>query len=345
MYIFQFMIDRTPIELFNRLSDIARNKLKLVPDWIEKNYPQYHSTYYEVVENGVIALTISIGGEILLKIFVPKYDWIVNYHSSDKPLQSYELLSKSRLDFTGFGILKVIENDDIFQSSMVVVKYYKGTEPLINRFYNYDYDEKVETISKLVEMCKKFNRPVWGYSYSTQRILDNFDHSMKVYGHRVPKNIIKNFNHIRSSIQPRICSESESLHLVHTDISLTNILIDQDNNLHLIDFDLCHFAPLFTELESIFVMCFIPAEFAPLSLKDYYSKPMPEVWGHILHKYPELWNPNFEQEIKLMIATKLISRFGVDYIDDFVHLAYNRFFVESDFQSLTQLHKKSLVYG
>jgi hypothetical protein len=46
----------------------------------------------------------------------------------------------------------------------------------------------------------------------------------------------------------------------------------------------------------------------PEELEHYYSEPMTDVYNQINNEYPELCDPDFENEIKLLFATQIIPK-------------------------------------
>jgi thiamine kinase-like enzyme len=293
-------------KLLESLSEVALEKLSLVPTWVQKNRPEFINESFEVLEGGQIALVVRIGEQYIIKIFVPKFSSSGSYEISKEIIQNYSYLKASELDLSQLGITSFEVNDEILRSPILVIDYYKETEPLVNTFYKLDSKQKKEIISKLVLELKKFNQPVHEFKYSTKRILDKFDDELKKHESKIPFDQLDLFKNIRVKTKPRIVTQN--IVIAHTDIHLENVLVGNNGNLKLIDFDFCHFAPRFCELEVIFLFCFLPTSVVPEELEHYYSEPMTDVYNQINNEYPELCDPDFENEIKLLFATQIIPK-------------------------------------
>jgi hypothetical protein len=312
------------------LSDIALQKITLLPQWVVQNYPDLVGQEVEVFEAGTISVAIRIGQKLVVKIFVPKYDWITDYNHSHRLIQNYRDLVTSHLQLSDFGMLSFTDSDEIFDCPVVVTVYYPESQNLGEVWYLLSQTEKLQMTSKMVKMMKLFHRPV-DIEYPTQRILDEFDSNMRKFGSTVPSPIKSVFESIRASATPRIITDN--IFLVHGDIHLENILIDKDGNLHLIDFDFCHFAPLFLEIEVIFLFCYMPMAVVPESLEKYYQEPMFEVFEQILSEYSELYDPKYKIETQLVLANQIIPKIGHPKFTQLANLAmedFTRFFTHSD---------------
>ncbi len=318
------MNNLTNHELQFSLSDIALSKLDLVPTWVQKYHPKLNNSDYEVFEGGQITLIVRIARQLVIKIFVPKFNYINDYDHANELIQNYIDLQNSDLDLGQFGIIYFDQLDPIFGCPIVVCNYYADTQPLVYTFYTLDSAQRSATIAKVISKLKDFNQPASGFTYSTQRILDEFDRQFQKFGASIPTTIKETFVNLRLSLQPRTITEG--IHLVHGDIHLENILVNETGDFRLIDFDFCHFAPLFVELEIIFLFCFLPTSVVPDRLKDFYSESMPEVFDQFVKEYPELCDSNYQDEIKLMFASEIIPKIAHPKFEKNCYEAIKRFF-------------------
>jgi hypothetical protein len=305
------------------LSKIAKITIAHVPQWVAVHYPDLVGQEIEAFESGTITVAVRIGQSIVIKIFVPKYDWITDYDEySPKMIQNYINLVQSDLNLADFSVLDFIVHDDIFDAPVVVVKYLPNTRSLVSEFYQYSSEQKQASISNIITKLKDFNQKIVG-EYSTQRLIYEFDRQMKRHGDKLPTTQYKVFTQLRKMITPRVVSD---IFLVHNDIHMENILVDEGGDLHLIDFDFCHFAPIFTELGVVFLFCFIPTAVVPENLEMHYRHSMPEVFDSFLAQYPALYDLEFENEIRLLFASQLIQKLVHPKFSVLANQAYHRFF-------------------
>lgn len=319
------MINKTNPEFLKRLSIIASQKLELIPIWVQTNLADSNIQDYKVLEGGQVALVVQLGQNYVLKIFIPKFKDTKTYELKNQIIQNYSLLEQSNMELTSLGIFDFRDSDSIMKEPVLLLENYPNTKPLVEVFYTLSNIEKQLAISDLVKELKKFNQPVSNQKYSTQRILDLFDKSLEENTHKVDQTITKKFLEIRNSVQPKIISKN--LFLVHNDIHLENVLVDEFGKIEIIDFDFCHFAPRFVELGTIFLFCFMPLSVVPESLEEFYQDTMEEVFDQFVLEYPELSDSEFNKEIKLLFATELLPKLGHPKFQHRALKAYTKFFL------------------
>jgi hypothetical protein len=125
------------------LSDIAIQKLNLVPAWVSSNYPQYINTFYKAMEGGQTTLVINIGDKILLKLFIPKFEYKIGSWKTARLIQNYVDLQDLGLDLASFGILNFDKYDSIFEATLLVLQFYSQTRPLVDIYYTLESAEKL----------------------------------------------------------------------------------------------------------------------------------------------------------------------------------------------------------
>jgi thiamine kinase-like enzyme len=212
-------------KLLNLLSELAIEKLELIPKWVQKNYPELVNENFEVLEGGQIALVVKIAEKYVIKLFLPKFGTNSNYEIGKQVTVNYCNLKSSKFDLSQFGIMLFCELDDILNVPILVLEYYKNTESLANILYKLDYDSRCQYVSKLVVELKKFNQPIANFDYDTQQILDTFDSELKKHSSKIDQQISDKFLEIRNKITPKIVKQD--IFLIHNDIHLENILIDR----------------------------------------------------------------------------------------------------------------------
>jgi thiamine kinase-like enzyme len=255
------------------------------------------------MESGDIALSVVIDNKYLVKIFIPKWGYIQKCEYADKIKSNYESLFKSEFDIRSFGLLKYIKNDEIFSCPVLISNYIKNSQTLGKVFYKLSPTEQIEYTKKLVTQIKQFHKPI-DFQYSTKRLLDEFD--FQFAKHDVPKKYSKPFLKLRNSLLPKTINKD--IYLTHVDIHYENILVDSSQNLHLIDFDFAHYGPRFLELEVLFLNYFMGFVGVPENMEKYYQTLRPDLWKLILKNYPQLWNDDYIDEIKLLIATQIVPK-------------------------------------
>ena len=299
------MTNKTKPKILSELSQIAKEKLDLVPAWVANNYPNFQECDYQVMEGGCMALVVNVGDKIILKILVAKYDWMENSPSRAKIPFNYQRLSNSGFDIGQLGILRIDLQDRIFDCGVVVTQFISNSQPLANLFYQMTTPEQKNIISKVVIQLKNFNQPV-DLEYNTQELLDSFDERFETAKDRLGSLDKAFFESIRDSFKPLIINHT---YLVHEDVHLENILIDDVGEMHFIDYDFCRIAPVFLELDTIFLFCFYPTVTVAEELEVFYQEPMVEVFEQFVLEYPELWNNKYLPAIKLIFATEILNKY------------------------------------
>jgi hypothetical protein len=312
--------------LLSKLSDIAIAKLQLIPDWVANNHTSLLDQDYEVLEGGQITLTVRIGQTCVLKIFVPKFKWITTTDQFVPLLQNYQALVNSNIDLNGLDILEFNDFDNHFLAPTLLIRYHPNTKPLSDIFYTFEQSKKSQVMNKLVALLKSFHLPITNFEYSTQRLINEFDKEFAKHKDKISHLELEIFEKLRKQIKPKILKSD--IFLVHGDIHLENILVDKDDDLHLIDFDFCQFGPRFLEMEVIFLFCFLPTALVTEQLEPHYSAILESEFDQITTQYPELYPKEFENEIKLLFATQLLSKINNPKFKDYCTNAISKLFLE-----------------
>lgn len=311
-----------------KLSLQAREKLEILPIWIGQNYSKLINQPLKIMEGGQTTLTVLVGQEIIVKIFVPKYKNQKNSKEVYKQrlVQNYIDLAKSEILLESLGIIFFNKHDEILETAVVVSKYFAESRPLVDFFYEMNAEDQTKTISKVIDKLKEFHKPILNFEYSTKRILDEFDRTIAKDGKYLPEYMKICFQEIRKNTVEKLVGKE--IFLIHCDIHLENILIDNNLNLNFIDFDYSHFAPRFRELLDIFLFTFLPMAVVPEKLKQHYLKPMTHIFDQFITQYPELWDENYKNEIKLLFAIQLTSKSEFSQFKELVKQAFDYFFLD-----------------
>ena len=310
------------------LSEISLQKLERLPNWIVQNYPKLINQPLKIMESGQTTLTVLVGQKIIVKIFVPKYKNQKNSKEVYKQrlVQNYIDLAESEISLESLGIIFFSEHDEILETAVVVNKYFAESRPLVDFFYEMNTEDQTKRISKVIDKLKEFHQPILNFDYSTKRILDEFDRTIAKDGKYLPEYMKMRFQEIRKNTAEKLISNE--IFLIHCDVHLENILIDNNLNLNFIDFDYSHFAPRFRELLAIFLFTFLPKAVVPEKLKQHYLKPMLNIFEHFLKEYPQLWDDNYKNEIKLLFAIQLTSKSEFTEFEELVKEAFEYFFLD-----------------
>ncbi len=214
------------------LSEISLEKLEVLPHWISQNYPKLVNEPIKIMEGGQTTLTVLIGQEIIVKIFVPKYKNQLRNEGVYKQrlIQNYTDLAESKISLTSLGILFFTEYDEALGTAVVVSEYYTKSKPLVDFFYKLNSEDQIKTIVKVIDKLKDFHQPIFNFEYSTKRILDEFDRTIAKDGKHLPENIRQTFQEIRKNTSEKLISQE--IFLIHCDVHLENILIDENLNLN-----------------------------------------------------------------------------------------------------------------
>ena len=299
------MINKTKPKILSELSQIAKEKLDLVPAWVASNYSELGDCDYEVMEGGCMTVVVNIGDKIILKILIAKYDWMENSSSKAKIPFNYQQLFNSSIDLGQLGISRIDLQDSIFDCGVVVAQFIPNSQPLANLFYQMTTPEQKNIISKIIIKLKNFNQPV-DLEYNTQELLDSFDERFETAKDCLDSLDKAFFETIRLSSKPLIINNTC---LVHEDVHLENILTDDVGEMHFIDYDFCRIAPVFLELDTIFLFCFYPTATVAEELEVFYQEPMVEVFEQFVLEYLELWNNKYLPAIKLIFATEILNKY------------------------------------
>ncbi len=298
----------TEKSILNNLSPIATEKLSLVPKWVEQNHPELSGSSYEVMEGGTMSLIVNVGDKLVLKIFVPKQESRTDYPKDrDIFLGNYLEIQRLGLSLASFGVISLEPKDSVLEAPVLTSKFVNNSTTLVRSFYDLNNLQKNQTIIKIVQKLKKFHQS-FGTQYSTQRILDKFDYKLQLCENNIPREDLKKFKQLRNHVQAK--NIENEIVLVHCDLNLGNIMVDNSGNIEFIDFDFSHFAPRFAELEKLFLFTFFPRSVVPLNLEQYYNESMSEVFEQFISEYSELWNEQYILEIKLILATQIVQKYN-----------------------------------
>ena len=180
-----------------------------------------------------------------------------------------------------------ISNDDY---SYLVIEYIKG-KTLYNVWHSLTNSERENIIDKIVELMKSFHS-VKGDKYDWAEFIKN--KLVKNFNICKEKKFFNNdeinlVNDVLNNVDPYL--KSDDFCLIHSDIHFDNIIVDQDNDLKLIDFETSMCAPIDYELDIFLRMCHNPLKYASedeeklINPNDYKI-----IEPYFRKKYPEIFN-------------------------------------------------------
>lgn len=203
----------------------------------------------------------------IIKIEKVKYggaNLVYNIITSDKKEYILKLYMMKR----NFCIINEL-NNYLKENGIKTLKIIKNWK--INNVYYYLYERNIgihklnfnkKMINSILEVIRLEYENKNIHINIKDSIIEKFliykDYFLSKDVNRIPKNIIENINKITKKIDLNIID----LCLIHGDLSITNILWDQNNDMSIIDFDESIYAPIEYELSSFIIkICFFNSIF------------------------------------------------------------------------------------
>ena len=185
-------------------------------------------------------------------------------------------------------------------------------ETVYYHWYKMDEQEREELIQKIVKILQKIhlkNYPEYNWSENIKnKILDSFNQTTDMFSEEEKDIILKSLDKY-----DKILSDNKFC-LIHNDLHFDNILIDNNKNIKLIDFNDSIIAPFDFDLRLLYMSVETPWKWANIEM-DPYQKPedYKHLFEYIKKYYKELNNVKHLDERMLVYRIlddfKLLPRF------------------------------------
>ena len=202
--------------------------------------------------------------------------------------------------------------------SYIVIEFIRG-KTLYNVWHELNEEERKLIIKKIVDLMKTFhsikgNRYDWA-KYMKNKINQslNFCRNKNLFS----LSELKLFKYILTNMDKYL--KSDDFRLIHSDIHFDNIIVDENKNLKLIDFETSMYAPIDYELDIFLRMCKNPLTYASeeeakfVNIEDYKM-----IEPYFREMYPEIFaihDFNIRNKIYNLEANlRLLPKFPNDVI-------------------------------
>ena len=317
------MKNLTKPSVLNNLNFQALELLKKIPQFVNSQFPGFSNTNFEVMEAGITTLTVCVNQKIYIKVFIPKWQDSQGEFLSTI-IKNYFDISLIDFEDTCPKCLYFNEHDSILNYPVYVQEAFNGNV-LIDIFYKLDLSERLKMATKISNTIKKFhNTKAKPFNFNNSWRITMFDTRFQECTDIIPINMKEKYADLRSKINPEVFQKA--ICLLHNDIHLENILVNNHGKMMLIDLDWVGCGLPFLELRKIFVFCFFPMQMCKPSLVNFYHQQYPEVFEQIIRDYPELWPKKCESEILLTLASEILQKFKNPEMREFAVTAHEYIF-------------------
>ncbi|MEI6728215.1 MAG: aminoglycoside phosphotransferase family protein [bacterium] len=282
-----------------------------INNWWQKQFPDMPLLKIQELAGGQSHPCFLINESLVLKIYVRKYSWSNN--SLDTGFNKAQEF-QTKLSSSGFTpkILGIYENDVILEADAILMEYISGVN-LSTVLYQLTEDQMFENGQLVGGLIQKINETevLENQPFNTQELIDEIKTEFNGAKQKglLYKEIEDFYNDLVLTCKPRIVQDN--FVLVHGDIHPENLIIT-DLGLKLIDFDVCSFGPRFQELRILLHAACIPADLVPEELEPFYLAGILIPWFKgLISAYPELIQPEFFNEIKLIAFLEILGKFNL----------------------------------
>jgi thiamine kinase-like enzyme len=285
---------------------------KKVIKWIGTNHPEIHVTSLELLNGGQTNICYLINKDLVLKIFQSPTSLTKNINS-DRYFRNTSII-KTKINNSP-QIVGVYENDSIFHTSAILMKYIHG-DALSNILYKCDDKYQLLLGRKIAKTLKSFHNTntLKNQYFDTQPLLEKLItriYFAKSFGNPAIQSIIDYANNF--AVNYKVRDIKTTYVTCHNDAHLNNFIVGKNRTLHLIDFDQVKLAPSFMEAKTIINFCLVPESYMSTAWRNtYLGKTFPNLLKSILFNYPQLINSDNIEEVKLIMLTQLVTRFEED---------------------------------
>lgn len=186
---------------------------------------------------------------------------------------------------------------------------------LYNVWHTFSHEKRNKILKEIVNMMKSIHQNK-GKSYNFALYIKNKLNSdiTNIYNIFNPKEL-NIFSKIINNLDKYF--NTNDFRLIHGDLHFDNILIDQNNNIKVIDFETSLYAPIDYELDIFLRMCNNPFKYATLEEEKYINKEdYKNIPKYLKENYPEIFEFKYF-EIRHLIYDleanlRLLSRFKED---------------------------------
>jgi aminoglycoside phosphotransferase (APT) family kinase protein len=277
-----------------------------IHQWWAANFPNEPLLSIKKPSGGAMTQSFILNENFILKVYVSK-DGIESregfFDNAKRAVGLLGIFEKHTPSVKG-----IFENDEILGASGILVEYIESTD-LSNVLYKISPEKVFEHGCKVGKMIKKMHEitTVKKQEYNTQKLLDLAKKALEF----ATKNKLLNgenlnlINGFLSKYKPRVIQID--FVLVHQDLHPENYLIDSVGNYFLIDFDMSFVGWKIFELRKLIYAALIPAYLVPEILESFYpNKSMLDFCNGLKTVYPELFDPQYIDEIKLLNLPQIL---------------------------------------
>lgn len=282
-----------------------------IPEFWQENFEE-KLTNYSLILQGQSNICFEINHKYILKIQASKF----HYGNKDSESEIQKIFDKikefspnfEKLDFV-VKIKRFFEKDKTLKANAILMEKIQGQD-VAEIFYQLNQAEKDKIFEKSLELLKKlhFSKIQKVQKYDTNKILQAALQEFNQTKNKISQVYQTKVQTVLENYKPKILSQD--FYLLHNDFNLTNIFLNEQKELILIDLDWAGMAPNWLEMESFLDMIFFPRGMVKIELEKFYQKPMLEFLPKIVEIYPELLAFERLEELKILFLRTLIGKLG-----------------------------------
>jgi aminoglycoside phosphotransferase (APT) family kinase protein len=272
-----------------------------IQEWWNENFPTEMLVSIENPSSGATTQTFILNRNKLLKVYISKDGSETKNNFFENTLRASEMLSG--LDFYRPRVLCQSAESKVLKAPFICTKFIEGTD-LSNILYKLSTAEQYENGKKIGAIIKNLHSltTVKNQNYDTQNLLDLAKRALDFAfeNNLLDGNMGEAMKKLVVEYKPRIIKTD--FVLVHNDLHPENYLRDNLGKDFLIDFDMSFVGWKLFELRKLLYAALIPKYLVNEKLDDFYSdRSMIPFFKGLINIYPEIFNREYLDEIKLLL--------------------------------------------